>query len=530
MASQGMDLLCAHPAVLADTLPKDLHRGHAFRPISQSSIRIAQQLVPFNFQWLNTKDGQIFWTDVDTRSSSPDNSSTVSTDTLKAIEDEYPLPDEHPSRLVRFLRYKFFSVYRRIFTIVFVLNLIALALFLSQLKKHGSVIPTYAHASTAAAANICAAILMRNEHVVNLLFRVACCLPHSAPLSIRRRMAKIYSYGGVHSACGVAATLWYLAYSGLLLHGFITGGEVQIGLAVTTGMVLALLVLILIFAHPYLRMRLHDHFERIHRFAGWTAVGALWAQMVLSVQATANAANKSFGEALITVPPFWFLIVITCCIIYPWLRLRRRSVEAEKLSKYATRLHFDYSNMETCVGVRLTDSALKETHAFATIPNRPDEEKGFSVLISNAGDWTNKVIHNAPKKLWVRGAPTIGVMRISLCFKKVVVIATGSGIGPCLSFLQARPDYPARVIWSASAPEQNYGDEIVNAVFRADDNAIIVDTKKTGRPNLLALAYGMYKSSEAEAVVIISNPMVTGMVVCGLESRGVPTFGAIFDS
>lgn len=461
---------------------------------------------------------------------SPEKTMTASKARLDALEEEHPLPDKSPSRFVRYLRWNFFSVYRRIFTFIFLLNLIAAVLVLVQLRHHGSSIPTYTNASTAAAANICVAILMRNEHVVNVLFRIACCLPHSTPLWIRRRAAKVYSYGGVHSACGVAATLWYLAFCGLLIYDFKSGGDVEVGLAVTTGLVLFLLVLILVFAHPYLRMRFHDHFERIHRFAGWTAVAALWAQMFLSVQDMSKANNHSFGSVLVTVPTFWFLVIITCCIVYPWSRLRPRKVQAEKLSNYATRLHFDYNTMETCAGVRLTDCPLKETHAFATIPNRPDEKQGFSVLVSNAGDWTNKVIHDPPKRLWTRGAPTLGVMRVALCFQKVLVIATGSGIGPCLSFLQSNPGYAARVIWSASKPVQNYGDNIVEAVFRADPEALIVDTKQTGRPNLLALAYAMFKECAAEATVIISNPVVTKKVVYGLETRGVPAFGAIFDS
>lgn len=75
-----------------------------------------------------------------------------------------------------------------------------------------------------------------------------------------------------------------------------------------------------------------------------------------------------------------------------------------------------------------------------------------------------------------------------------------------------------------------WGKDITEAVLRADPGALIVDTRKTGRPDLVALAYGLYKKSECEAVVIISNPVVTQKVVFGLESRRVPAFGAIFDS
>ncbi|KAF1343639.1 hypothetical protein BDV97DRAFT_364773 [Delphinella strobiligena] len=453
---------------------------------------------------------------------------TATLSRLEALEEAHTLPKKPRNRIIRYLRWNFFSVYRKIFATVFTINSIAIILVLVQLRHAKSGIPTYANAATAAAANICVGVLARNEHVVNALFRIACCLPHSFPLAIRRHAAKIYSYGGFHSSCGVSAGMWYIVYCGLLIYDFCHDGSVKIGLAVTTGIVLVLLLLIIIFAHPYLRMRFHDHFERIHRFAGWTTVAAFWVQTGLAASAMTD--QGSAGEVLVKTPTFWFLIIITCCIVYPWIRLRRRKLHAEQLSMHATRLHFDYKNMETAMGVRLTDAPLKETHAFATIPNRADEKKGFSVVVSNAGDWTSRAIRNPPKRLWIRGAPVLGVIRVSLLFKKVLVIATGSGVGPCLSFLQSRPNYPARFIWSASNPVETFGDDIVQAVFQADPEALIVDTKKTGRGNLLALAYSVFKDSGAEATVIISNPKVTKKVVYGLESRGVPAYGAIFDS
>ena len=445
---------------------------------------------------------------------------------LDSIQEQHPLPQECRDRTVGYLRWGFFSMYRKIFTLVFVVNFIPLVVILSQFGHGQSAAAISRTASTAAAANFCVGICMRNEHVVNALFRIACTVPLSAPLAIRRQFAKVYSYGGAHSACTTSGSMWYFVYYALSTYGFYVAASWQIGVAVTSGVLVLLLVLILIFAHPYLRMRHHDLFEQTHRFAGWSAIAAFWVQVGLS----ASAQPGDTGHILVRTPAFWFLIVITCCIIYPWARLRSRKVEVEVLSKHATRLHFDYDSMVPAAGVRLTDSALKETHAFATIPNRPDQGKGFSVMVSNAGDWTRKIIDNPPDRLWVRGAPTLGVIKVSLLFKKVLIIATGSGIGPCLSLLQGMPGYPVRVIWSAPTPVETWGADIAQAVLRADPGAIIVDTRKTGRPDLVALAYAAYKESGAEAVVIISNPKVTQNVVYGMESRGVPAFGAIFDS
>lgn len=40
----------------------------------------------------------------------------------------------------------------------------------------------------------------------------------------------------------------------------------------------------LIFAYPGFRVRHHDTFEIIHRFAGWTAVALVWAQVRRAVE------------------------------------------------------------------------------------------------------------------------------------------------------------------------------------------------------------------------------------------------------
>ena len=463
---------------------------------------------------------------------------------LEAVQQRYPV-SELPKNYQRWhrLRFRLFSTYRRLFTAVFTLNLIGLIIFLVQLRNgHHSFIVTPENCATGAAANFCVGVLMRNEHIVNGLFRIACGLPLSTPVCIRRYAAKIYSYGGVHSSCGVSGFLWYLTFCGLVLTQISfsarQGAAVDwqhIVLGATVGCTVIILIVILVFAHPILRNKSHNHFEIIHRYAGWTTIGFIWLQTVLLVLSNSKASHRSFGSVLIQTPTFWFLAIVTLCIIYPWTRLRLRSVHVEVLSDHATRLSFDYlGKIEAGYGLRLTHNPLMETHAFATIPNN-NGRKGFSTLVSNAGDWTNDLIRCPRRRIFVKGAPLLGVMRIALLFKSVLVIATGSGIGPCMSLLHAPPeDLPRRpkmrVIWSAASPVESFGDNVVESVLQADSHAVIVDTKQTGRGNLLALSYSLFKDSGAEAAIIISNPVVTKKVVHGLEAYGIPAYGAIFDS
>lgn len=176
-----------------------------------------------------------------------------------------------------------------------------------------------------------------------------------------------------------------------------------------------------------------------------------------------------------------------------------------------------------------------EWHAFATV-TKPGVD-GFSLVVSNAGDWTKRQIGRAPERLWVRGIPACGVLRIAPLFKRIVLMATGSGIGPCLPVLLAKK-VPMRVFWSTPNPEQTFGEEIIASVKGADPDAVIWNTRKQGKPDMMKEAWKLIAESgmtndgryEVEAVCIIANKKVTEMVVRGMEVRGLAAYGAIFDS
>lgn len=59
---------------------------------------------------------------------------------------------------------------------------------------------------------------------------------------------------------------------------------------------------------------------------------------------------------------------------------------------------------------------------------------------------------------------------------------------------------------------------------------MIIDTQKTGHPDLAALTYALYCKIKAEAVVVISNGTVTPQLVYEMETRKIAAFGPIFDS
>lgn len=219
---------------------------------------------------------------------------------------------------------------------------------------------------------------MRQEFIINFLYHVFTSAPHSFPLAIRKRLAKIFHYGGLHSGCGVAATVWLILYTVLAVKALVENSSAStISTTVTSFIVVSMFCFLIISAYPELRFKIHDGFELTHRYAGWTAVVTLWTHTILTI--AMGSRTVSLGVAIAMSPNFWMLLASTAVIFINWGHLRLRDVRAEVLSSHATRLHFNYRNTETCYAIRLSHSPAKDWHSFATIP---DEGGGFSVIVS----------------------------------------------------------------------------------------------------------------------------------------------------
>jgi NAD(P)H-flavin reductase len=290
--------------------------------------------------------------------------------------------------------------------------------------------------------------------------------------------------------------------------------------------ILLTLLVIVTFAHPSIRKRAHDNFEATHRFLGWTATGLVWAQ-VISLINDYKKPEQLLRNALVAAPPFWLVVVMTGSIILPWTHLKKVPVVPEVLSSHAIRLYFGYVTPRAGSFVRISDSPLTEWHSFATIGE--PQRSGFSLVVSRAGDWTSKIIANPPREIWVRGIPTLGVINILPLFRRVVLVATGSGIGPCTpAVLEQR--IPIRLLWTAPSVRGTFGDKLVDSLLAANPETVIYDTRTHGKPDMVKLTYRLVQEFNAEAVIIISNEKLTQKVVYGMMSRGIPAFGAIWDS
>lgn len=353
---------------------------------------------------------------------------------------------QSPTRLIIVT---FFSAYRRTFSIIFIANLTAFIVLVARNKGT----PRAPDVGSAASANLMVCILFRQENFVNIVYEIACCVPHSWPLSIRKRLALVFHYGGMHSGAGVAAVVWYILYTAIVTIDFITFRNAAAMANMITSYVLVLMFcLILAGAHPRFRVRYHDYFEALRmytfsssasvvltihhqtdRYAGWIALTTFWIHTIFAGNEyrAQETPVPSLGKYLISTPNFWTLCISTSCSLLSWSRLRRQDVHPEVLSDHAIRLHFKYRNMKPFYGLKVSTKPLLEWHAFATIPDEDEHGKpnGFSVVVSNAGDWTKNAIMSPPKKLWLRGSPLHGLLYTSHLFKKIVLVATGSGIG-----------------------------------------------------------------------------------------------------
>ena len=458
------------------------------------------------------------------------------------------------------LRYTVLDIYRRLFTLVFLANIgVFIYVMVSQRKLMALI--------NAAAANVLACGLARQPLVVNTIFYTACSIPRSWPLRLRRIASKVYHYGGVHSGCGIASFVWYVGFVGVLTRqyasppggqGFLTEAPIIISY-----LILALLMMIIVVAYPSFRMKLHDYFELTHRFSGWLVVALFVVLLMVFSHEASSAQGQSLGQFIIRLPAFWFLMVTVVSIVHPWVFLRKVRVQPEYVSSHAIRLHLDHTTTSFGKGTQLSRHPLRDWHGFATFPDpepyRPqvdsesssdgeatttvnaekalqvqgDQKKPtFSCLVSKAGDWTTACINNPPTYLWKRGVLIYGFAYAMRVYRRLIVVTTGSGIGPCLSFLGLDgTDRPAmRVVWQTRAPAKTYGEGILDLVGRMDPDPLVIDTNVSGRVDMVPVVRGLYEEFGAEAVCVISNPRLTKKVVFELEAKGVPAFGPIFDS
>ena len=394
--------------------------------------------------------------------------------------------------------------------------------------------PTAEASLGATAANIMAAVVLRQEEVINTAFTAVSKLPPTLPYSIRRILGDLHHYGGAHVGCALSALLWYIVFTALRTIRVLDlpeqGGTATVALTIdilTTYAALLGISLVCMTACPYFRKHLHNTFETTHRFGGWATMIVLWIQT-----GTATLAADSQAP-LYTHPSLWLLGSTSALLILPWLRIRRVSISAYHLSSREMQLTFPYTHMPPTSTIRVSTAPLTEWHAFATIPVSNTTAK---LLISKAGDWTTDLLASPPPHLWIRHPPAQNFLTLAPIFNSLLLVATGAGIGPILSLLMSQSvqrmcaqGRKVKVLWCVAEPDALHWASVLDTVRGVDSNPKIFDSR-SGRPDVAVEARCLAHVEDVEAVMVVSNPKVTKEVVHECKGAGLAAYGAVFDS
>ncbi|KAG6852173.1 hypothetical protein C0991_002473 [Blastosporella zonata] len=116
------------------------------------------------------------------------------------------LPEKNQARWLRNLRHQIMYLYRRLFGIVFAINL---GIFISVAVKGAN----SQYIGKIVVGNLFGAILMRQDYVIDAFFVIFTSIPSSWPLFIRRVAARVYHIGGLHSGAGASGTLWLILFA-----------------------------------------------------------------------------------------------------------------------------------------------------------------------------------------------------------------------------------------------------------------------------------------------------------------------------
>ncbi|CAN6913613.1 unnamed protein product [Brassica oleracea] len=437
-----------------------------------------------------------------------------------------PIPKKRASRLsIILLDQGLFTVYKRLFVVSLLLNILALVL---AATGHF----TYARnrASLFSIANILALTLCRSEAFLRLVFYLTVNLLGHSFVPVRIKLAVtslLQSLGGIHSGCGVSSITW-LVYA--LVLTLKDRDNTSTAIIAVASAILSLLCLTSLAAFPLVRHLHHNVFERVHRFAGWSALGLVWAFVVLTISydPISRSYTDDLGSKLIRTQEFWFTLAITVAIVLPWLTVRRVPVDVSSLSGHASLIKFRRGVKSGILG-RISPSPLSEWHAFGIIS---DGKTSHMMLAGAVGDFTKSLVSKPPSHLWVRTVHFAGLPYLVNLYDKVLLVATGSGICVFLSFLMQQSKAEVYLIWVAKGLDNNFGTEIVNRIrdYPHQDRIIVHDTAILGRPNVSEMTLKASKKFGAQVVIVTSNPEGSRDVVNACKASGVPAFGPIWDS
>lgn len=363
-------------------------------------------------------------------------------------------------------------------------------------------------------AAFCIAVAARHDGIVRGVFVLGRLVPSY------RLHQLAYHLGQLHRAMAMAGLAWLVVAAALTARSSPLAGMASAG-------VLAILAAMAWTARDRVRHARHNRFELVHRFGGWAALGIL--AIIVPVQAAQSLPPGSAVAGLLRQPTVLLLATLVILVAHPWLGVRRRPAEFLAVTSEVV--------VVALPGRRLLGEFVRvsregrEWHCFAVATTGNEGTGRYCLVIRRAGDWTERLASDiehgrAPARLWVRKMRGYGFMYHAQAYRRVLMVATGAGIGPVLPYLLGKPPVQFECLWIGRCHRAAMGTDLVDRVL-AGGPVTLVDTSR-GRPDVGACVARV--AHRFDAVFVVSNDAVRDSVGRACEALGVPWYGPTFDS
>jgi hypothetical protein len=363
-------------------------------------------------------------------------------------------------------------------------------------------------------AAFCVAVAARHDGIVRGVFVLGRRVPSY------RLHQLTYHLGQLHRAMAIAGMAWLAVAVALA----VPSSPVA---RMASASVLAILIAMARTARDRVRQSRHNRFESVHRLGGWAALGIL--AVIVPVAAARSLPPGSGLTGLLRQPSVLLLATLVVLVAHPWLGVRRLPAEFLAVTSEVV--------VVALPGRRLLGEFVRvsreghEWHSFAVATTGSEGPGRYCLVIRRAGDWTERLARDiehgrAPARLWVRRMRGYGFMYHAQAYRRVLMVATGAGIGPVLPYLLGKSPVQFECLWIGRCHRAAMGTDLVDRIL-ASGSVTLIDTSR-GRPDVGACVAEV--AHRFDAVFVVSNDVVRDSVARACESLGVPWYGPTFDS
>jgi len=225
---------------------------------------------------------------------------------------------------------------------------------MNQVSEHPSILLDL---MTMASANVLAAVLIRQDFIINTIFRLCLLVSKRAPLQLRCMFTKVYEYGSFQSGAAVSSVIWFTAFSIIIFTNAKALGPMLLTCTLSIWIIFATM---LILAFPYIRFHYHDAFEYVHRWGTVATLFLVFSELCLFHRELADHASPEFPTTtFIQLPAYWLFVLSALLLLLPWLRLGKLTVEIELSSNKAVRMHLP-DEVENCSVIKIAETPFSD--------------------------------------------------------------------------------------------------------------------------------------------------------------------------